>query len=231
MRLLLVEDDKDLCDFVNEGLSREGFAVDSVGGGKEAVRFCAETSYDVVLLDVMIPEMDGFAVLKTLRGKGFKGAILLVTSKGQERDKLQGLNGGADDYLVKPFLLTELVARIRAVQRRTGNGKAGHSPDLSQATSLKVRELQMDLLKREVKRAGKTIELTKREFDLLECFMRRPSEVLSQTALNQQLTSSDFASATNTVEVHIKNLRAKIDPKSGPSLIRTVRGCGYSLDA
>ena len=120
MRLLLVEDDKDLSDFVREGMSREGFVVDVAADGEEGLIRSEEADYDVVLLDVMIPKQDGYSVLKSLRSRGYKGAILLVTCKGQERDKLHGLNNGADDYVVKPFLLTELIARVRAVFRRTG---------------------------------------------------------------------------------------------------------------
>jgi len=227
MRLLLVEDDRDLSDFVREGMSREGFIVDTVADGDEALRQAEEAEYDVVLLDVMIPKQDGFAVLKSLRARGFKGAILLATCKGQERDKLQGLNNGADDYIVKPFLLTELTARVRAVLRRTG----GNSGPVAKGSLLKAGDLQLDLLKREVRKAGKTVLLTKREFDLLECFMRRPGQVLSQSVLSQSLSNSEVYSNTNVVEVHIKNLRSKIDSKNKDSLIRTVRGCGYALDA
>lgn len=226
MRLLLVEDDKDLSDFVREGMSREGFVVDSVSNGQKAILQLDEADYDVVLLDVMMPGMDGFAVLKTLKQKGFKGAVLLVTCKGQERDKLEGLNSGADDYIVKPFLLSELIARVRAVLRRTMG--AGLLP--AKGSELEVNDLHMDLLKREVKKSGKTVALTKKEFDLLECLMRRPGQVLSQSVLNQQISNADFDSQTNVIEVHIKNLRAKIDNKTGPSRIRTVRGCGYALD-
>lgn len=227
MRLLLVEDDKDLSDFVREGMSREGFIVDTVSDGDQALRQAEEADYDVVLLDVMLPKQDGFAVLKSLRARGYKGAVLLTTCKGQERDKLQGLNNGADDYIVKPFLLTELIARVRAVLRRTGG--SGHP--IVKGSLLKAGDLQMDLLKHEVRKAGRAVLLTKKEFDLLECFMRRPGQVLSQSVLGQSLSSSEINSHTNVVEVHIKNLRAKLDPKTGPSLIRTIRGCGYALDA
>jgi two-component system copper resistance phosphate regulon response regulator CusR len=228
MRLLLVEDDRGLSEFVEEGLAREGFSVDLAQNGDSALELAGETAYDVILLDVMMPGQDGYTVLKKLRAKGHQGAILLVTSKGQERDKLEGLNNGADDYLVKPFLLTELIARVRAVLRRTG--KSGPTAPI-QGSVLKVGDLQMDLLKHEVKTGGKPIVLTKKEFDLLECFMRRPGQVLSQTVLMQQLSNADFVGATNIIEVHIKNLRSKIDGKSGKSMIRTVRGCGYSLDS
>jgi len=226
MKLLLVEDDKDLSEFVEEGMAREGFSVDLARNGQDAIDLSSRTFYEVILLDVMMPGLDGYSVLKRLRAKGHHGAILLVTCKGQERDKLEGLNSGADDYIVKPFLLTELVARVRAVLRRT----AKSAPVESTGSALKAGDLHMDLLKREVKRTGKLINLTKREFDLLECFMRRPGQVLSQTVLSQHISGVDFNSATNIVEVHIKNLRAKLDRKSTPSLIRTVRGCGYALE-
>jgi DNA-binding response OmpR family regulator len=228
MRLLLVEDDKDLSEFAREGLSREGFAVDVAMDGQEAVDIVSERQYDVILLDVEMPKLNGFAVLKTLRSRGYRGAVLLATCKGQEKDKLQGLNNGADDYIVKPFLLTELVARIRAVLRRTGGDS---STKVIQGSILKSGPLEMNLIKHEVHKAGKPIILTKKEFELLEYFMRRPGQVLSQGVLSQHLIHTDFDSHTNTIEVHIKNLRAKIDSKTGPSLIRTVRGCGYSLDA
>jgi two-component system, OmpR family, copper resistance phosphate regulon response regulator CusR len=225
MRLLLVEDEKDLREFAHEGLVREGFTVDVAKDGQEAIDLAMERPYDVVLLDVMMPRLDGFSALRTLRTRGFKGAILMTTSKGQERDKLSGFHGGADDYLVKPYLLTELVARIRAVVRRMtpSGGK------MTQATLIKVGPLEMDVLKHEVKRGGKLLSLTKKEFELLEYMMCRPSQVLSQKVLAQHLTSAEYDAQTNTIEVHIKNLRSKIDAKSGPSLIRTVRGYGYAL--
>ncbi len=227
MRLLLVEDDQDLSTFAREGLSREGFAVDVAMDGQEAVDIVTERQYDVILLDVEMPKLNGFAVLKTLRSRGYGGAVLLATCRGQEKDKLHGLNNGADDYIVKPYRLTELVARIRTVLRRTGGDS---SAKVIQGSVLKARYLDMDLIKHEVKKSGAPINLTKMEFELLEYFMRRPGQVLSQTLLAQHLIHADFESHTNAIEVHIKNLRSKIDPLHGPSLIRTVRGCGYALD-
>jgi len=226
MRLLVVDDDKDLSEFVREGLTREGFAVDLVGDGQEAVDLVAERDFDVIVLDVMMPKIDGFSVLKTIRLRGYRGAVILATCKGQEKDKLEGLNSGADDYIVKPFLLTELVARIRAILRRTG----GTGAKVIKGSVLKAGSLEMDLLKHEVKKSGKLVNLTKKEFELLEYLMRRPGQVLSQEVLSQHLSNTNFESGTNTVEVHIKNLRSKIDSKSGNSLIRTVRGCGYALN-
>ncbi len=226
MRLLLVEDDKDLSDFAREGLAREGFAVDVAMDGQEAIDLATERGYDVILLDVMMPKLTGFTVLKALRARGYRGAVIMATSKGQEKDKLEGLNSGADDYIVKPYLITELVARVRAVLRRT----AGPHAKVVQGSVLKAKNLELDLIKREVKKAGRVLTLTKREFELLECFMRRPSQVLSQEVLAQHLTKANFDTHTNAIEVHLKNLRKKIDAKAGKSLIRTVRGCGYSLD-
>ena len=226
MKLLLVEDDKDISDFIHEGLAREGIAVSRVADGKSALEIAGEEDFDIILLDVMMPELDGYQVLKKLRSQGNQTPVLMITCKGQERDKLQGFNSGADDYIVKPFVLSEVIARIRAILRRMDKSPAKGT----HATLLKAGDIQLDLLKREAKRGGKPVELTKKEFDLLECFMRRPGQVLSQTVLNQHLTQHDFATSTNTIEVHIKNLRAKIDGKSGKSFLRTVRGCGYALD-
>jgi DNA-binding response OmpR family regulator len=226
MRLLLVEDDGDLSDFVREGMTRVGFTVDVTADGESALRLTEAACYDVILLDVMLPKLDGYSVLKTLRARGYKGAILLVTSKGHEKDKLEGFNRGADDYIVKPFILTELVARVRAVVRRT----AGAYPQTVKGSVLRVGDLEMDLLKYTVKRAGKPIDLTKKEFALLEVFMRHPGEVLSPTVICQKLFHADINTHTNIIEVHVKNLRDKLDHDTGPSLIRTSRGFGYALD-
>ena len=227
MRLLLVEDDKDLCEFVQEGLAREGFTVDIAMDGQKAVDLVASRGYDVVVLDIVMPKLNGLQVLKTIRSRGHQGAVIMATSKGHERDKLEGLNNGADDYIVKPFLLSELVARIRAILRRT----AAPPSKVIQGNVLKAGPLEMDLTKREFKNAGKLIALTKREFELLEYFMRHPGQVLSQTVINQNLSAAEHDSQTNTIEVHIKNLRAKIGKKAGESLIRNVRGFGYVLEA
>jgi len=227
MKVLLVEDDRDLSEFVQEGLQREGFAVDVARDGQQAIDEAQHSTYDIVLLDVMMPGLDGIEVLRTLRRRGFKGGVLMATSKGLEKDKLLGLNSGADDYIVKPFLLSELVARIRAILRRTTASVSAPSP----STLLEAGNLTMDLLRREVKNGKKVLSLTKKEFDLLEYFLRRPGQVLSQQVLSQHLSQTDFNTTTNVVEVHIKNLRRKMDSPAGPSLIRTVRGCGYALDA
>jgi len=226
MRLLSVEDQQDLGEFIKAGLTREGFVVDMVTDGMQALEKVEEVAYDIILLDVMMPGMNGISVLKQLRANGYKGGIILVTCKGQEDDKLVGLDTGADDYIVKPARLRELVSRIRAVLRRT----MPSTPESGRSAVLKAGPLEMDLLRREVKRGTRVIPLTKKEFDLLEYFVRHPQQVMSQTVLAQRITQNDFLSGTNVVEFHIKNLRSKLDLKSGPSLFRTVRGCGYSLD-
>lgn len=228
MRLLSVEDQRELGEFLKAGLSREGFVVDTASDGMEALQKVEEVAYDVILLDVMMPGMSGISVLKQLRTNGYKGAILLVTCKGQESDKLEGLDTGADDYIVKPARLKELVARIRAVLRRTMPSQTTKS---GANGILKAGNIEMDLQRREVKRGQRIVSLTKKEFDLLEYFLRHPNQVMSQTALVQHISQNDFLTGTNVVEFHIKNLRSKLDSKSSPSIIRTVRGCGYCLDA
>jgi len=226
MRLLSVEDQEELGRFFKAGLAREGFVVDMARDGLQALAMVEDVAYDVILLDVMMPGMNGISVLKQLRANGYKGGILLVTCKGQEDDKLEGLDTGADDYIVKPARLRELVSRIRAVMRRTMP-----SESVKEGSILKAGPIEMDLLRREVRRGARVIALTKKEFDLLEYLVRHPRQVMSQTALAQRITQNDFLSGTNVVEFHIKNLRKKLDLKSGPSIIRTVRGCGYTLDA
>jgi len=225
MRILLAEDDRDLSYFIQEGLIQAGFAVELAHNGKEAYELAIQYKYDLILLDIMMPEMNGHEVLQRLRRQGNKAAIIMLTCKGHENDKLLGFNGGADDYLVKPFLLSELVARIRAIIRRTIT-----STQSDRSSLLKCGDLQMDLLKREVRRRGKMIKLTKKEFDLLECLMRQAGQVISQAILAQHLSQIDFGTQTNAIEVHVKNLRSKIDPHFSRSLIRTVRGCGYALN-
>ncbi len=224
MRVLVVEDDRELCEVMQEGLAREGFQVDRASSGQEALERATGSAYDVILLDVMIPRPDGYAVLAQLRKQGNRSAILMVTSRGEEKDKLKGLSGGADDYLVKPFLLTELVARIRAISRRISCRSGAPAGE-----RLRAGDIEMDLLRREVRRAGQALSLTRTEFNLLELFLRNPGQVLSPSVLAQRL-SLGAAASPNALEVHIKNLRGKIDRPPSPSLIRNVRGSGYVFD-
>lgn len=224
MRVLVVEDDKELNQFIRTALKREGFVTDSAPNGKEALELARETEYDVILLDMMMPELNGLTVLKELRKKGTPSAILMVTSQSHETDKLAGLNNGADDYLVKPFLVSELIARIRAVLRRR---QPANQKDSS--TMLKAGEIQIDLLKHEVSIKGKLVKLTKKEFELLEYLMRHPNQILSQTVLTQHVWNVDFEADSNALEVHIAHLRDKISQEKRP-LIVTLRGMGYRFE-
>lgn len=225
MRVLVVEDDKELNNFIRTALKREGFSVDPASNGKEALLFAQTEEYDVILLDVMMPGLNGLAVLKELRKKGDPVAILMVTSQGGEHDKLAGLNSGADDYLVKPFLISELIARIRAVMRRRQATATDMAP-----TALRHGDVKMDLVKRIVEVRGKRVELTKKEFELLECFLRHPEEVLSKSVLESSVWGMEFAPDSNTVEVHVTHLREKLGPSKHP-WISNVRGVGYRFDA
>jgi len=223
MRVLIVDDDKELNNFLRAALKREGFAVDQAMDGKEALEQARDKEYDVLLLDVAMPELDGLSVLKELRKAG-NPAILMVTSQGGERAKLAGLNSGADDYIVKPFIVSELVARIRAVlRRRQPASPAGSS------TVLTAGDLRLDLVKHELQINGKPVELTKKEYDLLEYFMQRPGEVLTQPALAQHVWNMEFESDSNLVEVHINHLREKLGSQAPQ--ITTVRGVGYRFEA
>jgi len=224
MRVLVVEDDKELNAFIRAALKREGFVADHAADGKQALERAHDAEYDVILLDVMMPELSGLSVLKELRKKGDPAAILMVTSQGGEADKLAGLNSGADDYLVKPFLISELIARIRAVLRRRQSGSGGA------VTMLKHGDVKLDLIKHIVEVRGKRVDLTKKEFELLECFLRHPAEVLSKSVLESRVWGMEFAPDSNTVEVHVNHLRDKIS-QGKDSPIVNVRGVGYRFEA
>jgi two-component system OmpR family response regulator len=223
MRVLVVEDDKELNQFIRTALTREGFAADAAPNGKAALELAQDTCYDVILLDVNMPELSGLSVLKELRKNGDPAAILMVTSQSHEKDKLAGLNSGADDYLVKPFLISELIARIRAVLRRR------QATQGNQSSVLEAGEIRLDLLKHEVQCQGEPVELTKKEFELLEYFLRHPNQVLSKSTLESRVWNMEFAPDSNAVEVHIKNLRDKISRDKRP-LIVTLRGIGYRFE-
>ncbi len=227
MKVLIVEDDPTLNSLLKQGLAKEGFTVDSAKNGKEGLSMARAAAYDLILLDAMMPEMDGFTLLRTLRTEGHAAGILMVTSQGQEHDKLMGLDGGADDYIVKPFLLTEVAARMRAVERRVSSRTSVRAP----ITEFKGGGIRLDLVKRQVERHGKPIELTKKEFELLEHFMRHPGRVVSQLALLQQVWNVDFDPESNVVEVHVKRLRDKLHQSGRTDPIETVRGSGYRFNS
>jgi two-component system, OmpR family, copper resistance phosphate regulon response regulator CusR len=225
MRILLADRDHDLNEFVKKGLAQEGFIVEVVSDGHSALNAAIDGEHDAILLDTDMPEISGYEVLKKLRTQGNEVPILIIGASKKEQDMLHVLNNGADDYIMKPFRLAEVIARLRAILRRTGrNAKA------PKASTLRAGKLELNLLRRELKCTGKLIYLTKVEFDLTEYFMRRSGEVISQNVLWQHLYGNESNLDSNSLPVHIRNLRRKIDCGSTKSLIRTVRGCGYALD-
>jgi heavy metal response regulator len=220
VRILVVEDEKKVAGFVRKGLEEEGYAVDVAADGEQAL-FLAETSdYDLIILDWMIPKKDGLAVLKQLRTSGLTTPVILLTARDAVKDKVQGLNSGADDYLAKPFDFAELLARVRALFRR---GKSDAS------TVLEVGDLRMDLLSRKVTRAGVVIDLTAKEYSLLEYFMRNAGKVLTRTMIAEHVWDVHFDSDSNVIDVYVNYLRNKIDRSFEAKLLQTVRGVGYVL--
>lgn len=222
MRVLLVEDDAGIAQFVQQGLVEVGYAVDVVPDGQSGLNYAQAAEYDAIVLDVMLPELDGLQVLRSLRSQQIKVPVLLLTARDRIEDRVQGLDAGADDYLVKPFAFTELLARLRALLRR---------PPLQNATILQVGDLEMDVANRQVCRAGKQIELSPREFTLLEYLMRHPRQVLTRAQITEHIWNFDFYGDSNVVDVYIGYLRRKIDRNSDYPLLHTVRGVGYRLSA
>lgn len=224
MHLLLVEDERRLASAVRRVLEEEGHVVDWLEDGADA-EFQAQTEeYDLILLDVMLPSMDGYDVTRRLRGKNVLTPILMLTARDAVADRVRGLDAGADDYLVKPFALAELLARVRALTRRSRD--AG-----GEQTTLQVGDLQLDLLTREAIRGGKHIELTAKEFALLEVLMRHPGQVMPRSQLLDRVWSYDILTESNIVDIYIHYLRTKIDKEFDDKLIRTVRGAGYAIRA
>jgi heavy metal response regulator len=222
MRILLVEDEPQIADFIARGLSESGYSVDTARDGEEAVQWPSVAEFDVIILDVMLPLMDGLEVCRTLRSQGIRTPILMLTARDAVEDRVLGLDSGADDYLVKPFAFAELLARVRALIRR--------EPVLLSNT-LQVGDLVMDTVTRQVTRSGANIELTAKEYSLLEYLMRHPNQVLSRTVIAEHIWNYDFANATNVIDVHVKNLRKKLDEGHETKLIHTVRGAGYRISA
>jgi two-component system copper resistance phosphate regulon response regulator CusR len=223
VKILIVEDEPKAGDYLKQGLREAGYAVDLVTNGTDGLHHGLEGDHDLVILDVMLPGMDGWQVLKGLRGHGRQMPVLFLTARDQVEDRVKGLELGADDYLVKPFSFAELLARVRTILRR---GRSG-----MEATTLQVADLELDLLRRRVSRAGKRIDLTAKEFGLLELLMRRQGEVLPRSLIASQVWDMNFDSDTNVIEVAMRRLRAKVDDPFDPRLIQTVRGMGYVLEA
>lgn len=223
MKILIVEDERKTGDYLKQGLSEAGFVTDLARDGVDGLSFAVNNDYDLVVLDVMLPGADGWQVLKELRQRGRQMPVLFLTARDQVEDKVRGLELGADDYLVKPFAFSELLARVRTLLRRGNN--------VRESTTLGVADLEMDLLRRRVTRAGVRIELTAKEFALLELLLRRQGEVLPRSLIASQVWDMNFDSDTNVIEVAVRRLRAKIDDSFEPKLIHTVRGMGYVLES
>lgn len=221
MRLLIVEDERKTGDYLKQGLSEAGFVVDVSNSGDDGMHLATYQDYDLMILDIMLPGMSGYAMLETLRKRGDTTPVLLLSARDLVEDRVKGLELGADDYLVKPFSFSELLARVRTLLRR------GRSVERNE---IEVADLHIDFLKRRVSRAGQRIDLTAKEFALLELLVRRKSEVLPRSLIASQVWDMNFDSDTNVVEVAIRRLRSKIDDPSEVKLIRTVRGMGYVLD-
>jgi DNA-binding response OmpR family regulator len=221
MHVLVVEDESRLTKLIKRALEQERHVVDVAYDGATAYSMATDTTYDLIVLDVMLPEMDGLEVCRELRQEGVDSRILMLTAKGTTEDRVSGLDAGADDYLVKPFSFAELLARIRALSRREVQ------PEMEQ--ELTVGDLVLDLGRHEARRDGKSIELTAKEFSLLEYMMRNNGRVLTRSQILDHVWGYDFESMTNVVDIYVHYLRNKIDKGFGKPLIRTVRGVGYGL--
>lgn len=223
MRLLVIEDDRHAAEFLLKGLREAGHTVDHVANGQDGMFLATTEPYDAIVLDRMLPKVDGLTILRTLRASKISTPVLVLSALGDVDDRIDGLRAGGDDYLVKPFAVGELLARLDALQRRT-------QPVPSQSeTVLRVADLEMNLLKRTVKRDGRLIDLKPKEFLLLEYLMRHADQVVTRTMLLEGIWNYDFDPKTNVIDVHISNLRGKIDKGSMTPLIHTVRGAGYLL--
>lgn len=223
MKILIIEDDPNTADYVVKGLKEHGHTADHALNGRDGLLLAAGESYDVMIIDRMLPGLDGLGVVKTIRGAGIKTPVLFLTTLGGIDDRVEGLEAGGDDYLVKPFAFAELLARINALARRP--------PLATLETTLRVADLEMDLLKRTVVRAGRRIELQPQEFKLLEYLMRHAGRVVTRTMLLENVWEFHFDPQTSVVETHISRLRSKVDRSFDTELIHTVRGSGYSLRA
>ena len=223
MKILIVEDEIKTGEYLRQGFREAGFNADLVRTGVDGLHMAQEGDHDLIILDVMLPGMDGWQVLKSLRRNGQEMPVLFLTAKDHVDDRIKGLELGADDYLVKPFSFAELLARVRTILRRGRNG--------TEVTVLQVADLELDLLRRRVIRSGKRIDLTAKEFGLLELLMRRQGEVLPRSLIASQVWVMNFDSDSNVIEVAMRRLRAKVDDAYEVKLIQTVRGMGYVLEA
>jgi two-component system, OmpR family, copper resistance phosphate regulon response regulator CusR len=221
VKILIVEDEPKTGEYLRKGLGEAGFVVDLARDGPDGLHLARTGDYDLMVLDVMLPGMDGWALLRALRNAGCEAPVLFLTARDQVEDRVRGLELGADDYLVKPFAFSELLARVRTLLRR------GRTKEVE---VLRAADLELDLRRRRATRAGVRIDLTAKEFALLELLLRRQGEVLPRLLIASQVWDMNFDSDTNVIEVAVRRLRAKVDDPFEPKLIRTVRGMGYVLD-
>jgi DNA-binding response OmpR family regulator len=220
MRILVIEDDKKTASFIRKALRGEGFAVDVCHDGEDGLHLAETTPYDALVLDIMLPGRDGLSVLRQLRDRRHTVPVLLLSARGEVNERVEGLDAGADDYLPKPFVLAELIARVRAMGRRSGEARAA---------VLQVADLSLDTVTRVARRGDVTIDLTAREYRLLEFLMRTPGRICGRMSILEKVWDYDFDPGTNLVDVYVRRLREKIDAGLEPKLIHTVRGVGYVM--
>ena len=223
MKILIVEDEPKTGEYLQQGLTEAGFVVDLARNGLDGLHLGTTEPYDLIILDVMLPDLDGWRLLQALREAGKQAPVLFLTARDSVDDRVKGLEIGADDYLVKPFAFAELLARVRTLLRRGATS--------SIETTLRVADLELDLMRRRATRAGQRIQLTAKEFALLELLIRHQSEVLPRSLIASQVWDMNFVSDSNVIDVAIRRLRGKIDDAFQPKLIHTVRGMGYMIDA
>jgi two-component system copper resistance phosphate regulon response regulator CusR len=221
VKILVVEDEKKAAAYLRKGLLENGFVVDLAADGEEGAALARAGGYELLILDVMLPRRDGWSVLSELRRDGVQTPVLFLTAKDSLPDRVKGLNLGADDYLVKPFAFSELLARVRSILRRGPTRRA---------ETLRRGDLEIDLVRHRAARAGKKLDLTPKEFSLLSFLARHPGEVQSRTTIAEQVWDMNFDGGTNVVDVHVRRLRSKVDDPFERKLIHTVRGMGYVLD-
>lgn len=224
MRILIIEDDNDVASFIQRGLEQAGYVVDRAETGRDGLFLATTESYDALIIDRMLPGVDGLTIVRTIRASEINVPVLILSALDEVTDRVDGLKAGGDDYLVKPFAFVELQARIEALLRRKATATD------SELTTLEVADLKMDLLRRQVSRAGTNIELQQREFLLLEYLMRHVGQVVTRTMLLEAVWGYHFDPQTNVIDVHMSRLRAKIDKDFDPPLLHTVRGAGYRLE-
>jgi two-component system OmpR family response regulator len=223
-RILLIEDDRDTADYIVRGLGEQGHVVDHSGDGREGLFLASDGRYDLVILDRMVPGLDGLGVVRALRAAGIATPVLILSALSSLDHRIEGLDGGSDDYLVKPFAFSELSARVTALLRRA-DGRGGEAAE----TRLVVGALEIDLLGRVVRRDGRTLDLKPREYSLLEYLARNAGRVVTRTMLLEQVWDYHFDPGTNVIDVHISRLRRKLDDDFGAPMLQTVRGAGYRL--